>query len=186
MTPLDSLWLPIILSSVFVFLASAYVNMGSPWRKNDFPRHPQQDEILKALRPFDLAPGEYLFPRPKNRKEMSEPEYLENLNKGPVFILTTWKYNAAAFGRTFLYWFAAIVVNGIFAAYIAGRALPVGADYLDVFRFTGTTAFLAYVVALWQLSIWYNRPWKSALKSTLDGLIYASLTAGTFGWLWPQ
>jgi hypothetical protein len=24
------------------------------------------------------------------------------------------------------------------------------------------------------------------LKATFDGLIYALLTAGTFGWLWPR
>jgi hypothetical protein len=41
-------------------------------------------------------------------------------------------------------------------------------------------------VALWQMSIWYRRAWSTTIKSSIDGLIYACLTAGTFGWLWPK
>jgi len=44
---------------------------------------------------------------------------------------------------------------------------------------------LLLCVALWQMSIWYRRAWSTTIKATVDGLIYALLTAGTFGWLWP-
>jgi hypothetical protein len=74
----------------------------------------------------------------------------------------------------------------VFAAYISSRALKTGAHYLDVFRFAGTTAFAGYSLALLQNSIWVKRRWGSTLKSMFDGLIYALLTAGTFGWLWPH
>jgi hypothetical protein len=57
---------------------------------------------------------------------------------------------------------------------------------LRVFRFVGVTAFIGYTVALRQMSIWYRRAWSTTLKATVDGLIYALLTAGTFGWLWPR
>ena len=83
-------------------------------------------------------------------------------------------------------WFVYSVTVGIFAAYITGRALSQGAHYLAVFRFAGCTAFLGYAAALWQNSIWYKRAWSSTLKSTVDGLVYALLTAGVFGWLWPR
>ena len=46
--------------------------------------------------------------------------------------------------------------------------------------------FSPYAVALWQLSIWYGRSWRITIMYTLDGLIYALLTAGVFGWLWPR
>jgi hypothetical protein len=55
-----------------------------------------------------------------------------------------------------------------------------------VFRFVGTTAFMGYAMALPQFSIWYRRNWVTTLRSMFDGLLYASLTAGTFGWLWPR
>jgi len=83
-------------------------------------------------------------------------------------------------------WFVYAAVVSLFAAYIAGRALAPGTDYLEVFRFVGATAFIGYSVALWQMSIWYHRAWSLTLKATIDGLIYGLLTAGTFGWLWPR
>jgi hypothetical protein len=45
---------------------------------------------------------------------------------------------------------------------------------------------MGYTLALWPMSIWYRRAWTITIKSTIDGLIYALLTAGTFGWLWPR
>ena len=78
------------------------------------------------------------------------------------------------------------VVVGIFAAYVAGRALTAESHYLAVFRFVGVTAFLGYSLAGWQQSIWYKKPWSVTLKNTFDGLLYALVTAGTFGWLWPR
>jgi Na+/proline symporter len=80
----------------------------------------------------------------------------------------------------------AFLAVGVFVAYVSGRALPRGAEYLPVFRFAGCTAFLAYSVALWQDSIWYSRKWSTTIKNTFDGLLYALMTAGTFGWLWPH
>jgi hypothetical protein len=73
-----------------------------------------------------------------------------------------------------------------FAAYVTGHALESGANYLAVFRFAGTTAFLGYSLALLQESIWHKRNWGTTLKMVGDGLVYGALTAGTFGWLWPR
>ena len=82
-------------------------------------------------------------------------------------------------------WFVYNIIVGIFAAYITSRAVNAGAEYLTVFRFAGATTFFAYSVALWQDSIWYQRKWSTSIKNTIDGLIYAIVTAGTFGWFWP-
>ena len=82
-------------------------------------------------------------------------------------------------------WFLYCMVVGVFAAYIAGHALGPGAHYLGVFRFAGCTAFVGYALALLQNSIWYKKAWGATLKSMFDGFVYALLTAGVFGWLWP-
>jgi hypothetical protein len=34
--------------------------------------------------------------------------------------------------------------------------------------------------------IWKGLPWSMVLKEAFDGLIYALLAAGSFGWLWPR
>jgi hypothetical protein len=88
--------------------------------------------------------------------------------------------------KNLVQWFLYSVVVGIFAAYVAGRALPPGAQYLQVFRFAGATAFVSYALGLWQMSIWYQRSLSTTFKATVDGLIYGLLTAGTFVWLWPR
>lgn len=185
MTPLDQLWLPILCSSVAVFFLSAVVNMAPLWHKNDYPRREDQEGIMNALAPFTIAPGEYLLPRAKNREEMQSPEYLQKLNNGPVIMMTVWKYGSTPMTMTFIYWFIYTTIISLFAAYIAGRALPSGAEYLAVFRYTGTTAFLGYSAAIWQFTIWFNKPLKSSLKMSFDGILYALCTAGMFGWLWP-
>jgi hypothetical protein len=186
MTGLDALWLPILLSSVFVFLMSSVIHMASPWHKGDYPAVPNQDRVMDTLRPFAIPPGDYFLPRPANRGEMRSPEFLEKMKKGPVMMLTVMPNGPGSMGRNLALWFVYCVAVGLLAAYVAGHALPVGAAYRPVFRFVGATAFIGYSVALWQLSIWYRRAWSSTVKATVDGLIYALLTAATFGWLWPR
>jgi hypothetical protein len=140
---------------------------------------------MDALRPLGIPPGDYMIPRPKDRAEMQTAEFKEKVKKGPLLIMTVLG-GAFNMGRNMALWFVYIVVVGIFAGYIAAHALPVGANYLHVFRFVGAAAFMGYTLALWQMLIWYNRSWSTTIKSTVDGLIYACLTAGTFGWLWPR
>ena len=113
------------------------------------------------------------------------PAFAERFKQGPVVMLTVMP-SEMSMGRNLAMWFAYCVVVGAFAAYITGRALPPGAAYVQVFRFAGATAFIAYSAALWQMSIWYRRAWTTTIKATVDGLIFACLTAGAFGWLWPR
>ena len=72
---------------------------------------------------------------------------------------------------------------GVFCAYLVSRTVVPTTDYLEVFRISGTVAFVAYSVAYVQDSIWFGRPWSITAKSFLDALIYALLTGGVFGWL---
>ncbi len=186
MTGLDMLWLPILLSSVFVFVASSIIHMLTPWHKSDYPKLANESKVLDALRPLAIPPGDYVMPRAESMKEMSSPEFVEKQKRGPVVVMTVFPSGQASMGRNLILWFLYSMVVGLFAAYIAGRALPPGAHYLQVFRFAGATAFVGYSLALWQMFIWYRRSWKTTLKSTIDGLIYGLLTAGVFGWLWPR
>jgi hypothetical protein len=186
MTGLLDLWLPILLSAVFVFILSSIIHMTPLWHRGDYPGVPNQDAVMDAVRPFGIAPGDYMIPRAANMKDYKTPEFEQKLNKGPLLIVTVLRRDAFSMGRSLTLWFIYLIVVSIFAAYIAGRALAPGANYLDVFRFAGATAFIAYSVALWQMSIWYHRAWSLTIKSTIDGLLYGLLTAGVFGWLWPH
>jgi hypothetical protein len=186
MTGLSALWLPILLSAVIVFIVSSIIHMASPWHKSDYPKLPNEDKVLEALRPLAIPPGDYMAPRPSSRQDLQSPGFAEKRNKGPVMMLTVMPNGPVSMAPQLVLWFVYAAVVGLFAAYVAGRALPTGASYLSVFRFAGVTAFTGYSVALWQMSIWYRRAWNTTIKATVDGLIYALLTAGTFGWLWPR
>jgi len=185
MTGLMSLWLPILLSAVIVFVISSVIHMLSPWHKGDYPKMPNEDRVRDLLRPLAIPPGDYMVPRPSSREEMASPAFMEKYKQGPNLIVTVLPTGAWSMGKNLIQWFVYAIVVGIFAGYVAGRALPPGSEYLRVFRFVGVTAFVGYSLALWQMSIWYNRSVLTTFKSTVDGLIYALLTAGTFGWLWP-
>lgn len=186
MVTLAALWLPILIASIIVFAASSVIHMAPLWHKNDFPVLPREAELLAALRPLALPPGDYFLPRPGDRDTMRSPEFQEKLTKGPVAVMTVMPNGPINMGRNLGQWFVFLLVVSFFTAYVTGHSLGVGTAYLRVFQIAGATAFMAYSLALCELSIWYRRSWSLTLKGALDGLIYASLTAGTFGWLWPR
>jgi hypothetical protein len=185
-TGLPSLLLPILIASVIVFVASAIIHMLPLWHRGDYPRVPEEDRVMDALRPLALRPGDYMVPRAPNMKEMGSPAFIDKMKRGPVLILTVMPNRVPSMARNLSQWFVNCLVVSLFAAYVASRGLPPGTDYLRVFQLTGATAFIAYAVALWQMSIWFARPWRLSITATVDGLIYSLLTAGTFGWLWPR
>lgn len=186
MIGLGALWLPILLSAILVFVVSSIIHTLSPWHKTDYAAVPNQDKVMDALRPFAIPPGDYMIPRPSSMKEMNTPEYKEKVARGPKMIVTVMPNGVQSMTSNLVGWFVYLLVVGVFAAYLAGRTLATGAEYLRVFQVVGCAAFIGYALALWQHSIWYNRKWSTTIKSTFDGLIYAALTAGVFGWLWPK
>jgi hypothetical protein len=186
MTALRLLWMPLLLSAVIVFVASSLIHMFSPWHKSDYPYFAREDAVLDALRPLDLPAGDYMMPRPRSMEEMRSPEFKAKHARGPVLLMTVMPRGELGMGRQLAQWFLYLLLVGLFSAYVAGRALAPGAAYLQAFRFVGTTAFMGFSLALLQMSIWYRRAWRITVKSVIDGLIYALLMAGTFGWLWPR
>jgi len=185
MVSVASLWLPILLSAVLVFILSSIIHMATPWHKGDYPKMPNESAVADALRPLAIPPGDYMLPRAETSQEMKSPEFVEKLNRGPVLMLTVLPNGQFAMGKNLVLWFVYSVIVSVFAGYLAGATLPPGTEYLSVFRVAGTTAFAGYSLALWQMAIWYNRSLGVTVRSTIDGLVYALVTAGIFGSLWP-
>jgi hypothetical protein len=186
MVSILSLWLPILLSAVVVFILSSLVHMVFGYHANDLKKLPDEDAFSDAVRRLKIPAGEYILPRPDSMKDMNTPEFREKVKKGPGALLTLWEGGRPSMSANLIQWFIFTVVVGVFAAYVAGRALGPGAPYLSVFRFAGATAFCCYGFGGWPDSIWYKRAWSTSLKNTFDALLYALFTAGVFGWLWPR
>jgi hypothetical protein len=186
MISIVALWLPILVSAALVFVVSSVIHMLLGYHRNDFHRVPSEDAVLEGLRRADLTPGDYAIPYAGTMEAMKSEEYRQKVERGPVAFMTVIDKNRV-FNMTspLAQWFLYSVLVGILAAYLAGRTFGPGAEYLDVFRVTGTVAFAGYAMALMQRSIWFAQRWSVTLKSMFDGLVYALVTAGTFGWLWP-
>ncbi len=181
---LMSLWLPILLAAVFVFVASSVLHMVLPYHKSDVQKLPGEDRIMQAMRAEGVTRGSYMFPH-CDHKDMNLPESKAKFEAGPVGILHVLPNGQMALGKYLALWFGYTILVGIFAGYITGHTLGPGAHYLGVFRVAGSTAFMAYGLSEISSSIWKAQTWSVTAKHMFDGLIYSLLTAGTFGWLWP-
>jgi hypothetical protein len=185
MVTLMSLWLPVLLSAVAVFLASSVVHMVLPLHSKDYSKLPNEGKLLEAMRNEGVAPGDYAFPCPDDKKDMGSPEMLEKLKQGPVGFMTVAPSGSWNMGSSLAQWFVFSLVIGVLVAYVTSRTVAPGADYLQVFRIAGVVAFIGYAGAHPVASIWGKRKWSTTVKFVFDGLIYGVLTGGFFGWLWP-
>lgn len=176
-----SLWLPIIASAVVVFIAGAVIWMAMPWHKTDWRKTADEEAVRAALK--GCEPGTYTVPNCTDSKQYAEPEMQQKLKEGPQAFITVVPSGIPAMGPKLAMMFAYNVLVAVVCAYLLSRTVGAGADYLTVFRITGTVAFVCYGVAYIQESIWFGRPWSMTVKTFWDALIYAVLTGGVFGWL---
>ena len=183
---LMSLWLPILVSAVVVFVASAIAWMVLPHHKGDWKGVPNEDALLEAVRSSGVKPGQYMFPYCESPKDLSDPEKKKRYDAGPHGVLSVWPgppNMGQKMGLSFLFY----VVVGIFVAYMGLAAYRMGVNptYMEVFRVTGCAAVLAYCFGLIPNAIWFSKPLRSVAMDVIDGVVYGLLTAGVFGWLWP-
>ena len=186
MVSIASLWMPILLSAVLVFLASSLVHMVLPWHKKDFDELANEDQVMSALRPLNIPPGDYMTPKPKSMDDMKSEAFQAKAKQGPRVVMTVLPAWTGSMTPELSKWFVYILVVSVYAAYLAGTTLAPGTPYLRVFQVAGATAFACYAVALWPARIWFKKSMQATINGTIDGLIYALLTAGAFGWLWPK
>ena len=186
MVYLPALWLPIVLSAVIVFVASSILHMVLPLHKSDYRKLPDEEKVMDALRAAGVTPGPaYHFPHCEH-KDMKSPEMVEKFKKGPIGLLTMFPSGPPAMGKFLGMWFLYCLIVGVFTAYLTGRTVAPGTVYLAVFRVAGTVAFMGYGLGHFVDSVWKGQTWGVTFKHMFDGLLYALLTAGTFGWLWPR
>jgi hypothetical protein len=185
MVSLLSLWLPILLGAVLVFVVSSIIHTVLKYHESDYRQVPNEEGVRNALRPLNIPPGDYVVPKPMSAKDMKTSEYQAKVTEGPVVFMTVFPNAPFMMGKQLVAWFVYSIVVSVFAGYLASRTVGPSAEYLQVFRVTGTVAFAGYGLALLQRSIWYGQAWGTTMKSVFDALIYACVTAGAFGWLWP-
>lgn len=184
MVSLTALWLAIVISAIIVFMVSSVIYTVLGYHGNDFTKLPAEDQVMTALRGFQIPPGDYAMPYATGMQEQKTREYIEKRNRGPVAFLTVLP-SSLGMVKSMVLWFCYTLLCGILTGYITGRALGPNAGFWAVFQFSWSAALACYALALLQNSIWYGRSWRATATSMFDGVIYALFTALTFGLLWP-
>jgi hypothetical protein len=180
-----TLWLPILVSAVVVFVASSVLHMVFKYHNADHKRLPAEDGVRESLARANPAPGMYFTPHCSDHKQMKEPAVKEKFEKGPVAIITVLPKGLPMMPKYLALWFALCVFVSFVAAYVARHTLQPGADGMLVMRITGTVAFAGYALNHVSDSIWKGEPWANTFRHAVDGAIYSLLTGLVFRLMWP-
>ncbi len=186
METLVGLWMPILVSSVLVFIASSLVWTVLGAHKWHIRGLPDEAGAREALAKQGVGPGMSTIPFSSSLAAMKDPAYQEKLAKGPVAVITVREPGVPNMGKFLGSWFLYVLFVSYTVAFVCGQTLGRGTPYMVVFKVAGAVALAGYSYAQIPAAIWWGRPWKSALKEFADGILYAALTAGSFGWLWPD
>jgi hypothetical protein len=176
-----TLWQPILLSAVLVFITSAIIWMAMPWHKKDWRKAHDEEGVRNALR--NLAPGQYSLPHCADQSALKDPATQQKLKDGPIAFISVVPSGTPSMAPKLILMFVFNLAVGVVCAYFVSRTVAPDASYLAIFRVSGAVAFVAYGMAYVQESVWFGRPWSTTLKTFLDALIYSMVTGGAFGWL---
>ncbi len=179
-----SLWLPIILSAVAVFVLAFLFWAVLPIHRGETRKLPDESRVMEPLRSMSVAPGMYMFPYASDKESMDAPDFQKKKEKGPIGYLLIWA-GWPRMGRNMALSFLVYLIVSILVAYLATLALPAGAAFWDVFQVTATAAILGYVFGGLCTDIWFGKPARAVATQTFDAVIYALATALIFSLLWP-
>ena len=169
-----------------MWIVSALIWTVLPHYKSEFRGLPNEEAARNALTPQNLPPGQYNIPHVSSPQNFEKADVRKKFEEGPACFITVVLSSVPAMGQRMVLSFVYYLVIGVVVAYVASRTLAPEAEYLTVFRLTGTVAWLAYGTGVIPDAVRFGRPWSAVAKHLIDALAYGLLTAGVFGWLWPR
>lgn len=181
--PFGSLWLPVVVSAVAVWLVSAVLHMVLKYHRADFRQLANEEAVAPPLR--GAAPGVYVIPYCSDMSQMKDPAVRKRYEDGPVALVTVIRNGLPNMGKYLGLWFLFCFLVSFVTGYVARHTLGFDTDALTVLRITGTVAFIAYGFGYIQDSVWHGLPWSNALRGLIDAGIYGLVTGLVFRFLWP-
>jgi hypothetical protein len=186
MVSLVQLWLPILLSAVFVFFASSALNMLLKfWHVPDYRGFSNEDEVGAAIRKGNAVAGMYMIPYCSSGA-LKNPETQEKFKHGPVGTIFLRQPGPMSMGASLGQWLLFCLLVSFLCACLASSVLATAAPFAPVFHLVALGAFMAHALGSLPNGIWWGHPWRSVFKYMIDGLMYALIVAATFAWLWPH
>ncbi len=189
---LSQLWLPILVSGVVVWIASAvaWMAIGHHTKDRDPIPDGREQELMDAVTRLNIRPGSYGFPdffqcKDKNIPAAERKQAMKELyNRHPQGLLRVWA--PINMGRNMALTFLFYLVTSAVIGYLAWAALPQGATFAKVFQVVGTAAILAYCFAGFPGDLWFQEKRRAMAMNLIDGVIFGLITGAIFAWLWPR
>jgi len=183
---LSQLWLMVLVAGALCWIASALIHMLLKYHNADYSELSNETEVATELRKSNAPPALYTLPHCKDMKAMGEESMQKKFADGPVAMVTILPNGMPPMGKLLVQQLLFFILGSALIAYIASMAIPVAADYSIVFRLVFVTALIAYGWGQIPHSIWMGIPWSNCIRYIIDAIIFASITAGVFAWLWPD
>lgn len=183
--PFGSLWLPVVVSAVAVWLVSAVLHMVLKYHRADYKQLSSEEAVGQALRAATSGPGVYITPHCPDMSLLKDPAFRKRYEDGPVALIHVLRSGVPNMGKSLGQWFAFCLLVSFVTSYVARHSLDPGAVGIEVMRLTGTVAFIGYAFGYFQDSIWHGIPWANSLRAILDAAVYAVVTGLVFRFLWP-
>jgi hypothetical protein len=182
---LPQLWLPILVTAVLVFIASSLIHMVLKWHNSDYKKLSNEDDVRAAIRASSPSPGQYTLPYCTDMKDMQGEAMQKKFIDGPIGFLTLRKNGPPSMSGSLIQWFLYTLLVAAIAGAIALRVFGLQGSSHGAGHLVGLVSFLTYAGGSVQSGIWMGKPWGSVAKDLLDALIYATISAFAFQFLWP-
>ncbi|GJM18431.1 MAG: hypothetical protein DHS20C14_06440 [Phycisphaeraceae bacterium] len=179
------LWLPIVLGAVIVFIAGSLAWMALPHHKADIKPLPDEDAYKDAIKGLNIPAGLYMYPHCHTPTGEKHADAAERYKTGPWGLITV-SAGMPNFVRNLAINFIECLAISFVVAYLCTIALPPTDDYMRVFRFAGTAAFLGFALGSFSNDAFLGKPSRFQVTCLIDAAVYALLVAGVFAWLWPE
>lgn len=203
---LTHLWLPILLSGVGVWFASAIAWMAIGHHKKDRDPIANEQEFMDTITRMNIKPGNYGFPDFCQHDKLPRKERMDALkllyDKHPQGLLRVW--TPSNMGANMLFTFLFYLVTSTVIAYLGWAALPHGSPsatpqgggavtvpgggttFWKVFQVLGTAGVLAYCFASFPNDLWFQKKRRAMAMDWLDGIVFGLITGAVFAWFWPS
>lgn len=184
---IGALWLPIILSAVAVFIASAlaWMLVGHHSKDHQGLGEERERKLIEALKSINIAPGVYGFP--DMHKAMSRDEQrkmFDTMFQNPVGLLRVWRH--PNMGVNMFMSFVIYLVASTLIAYLGWAAFGhAKVEFTKIFQVLGTAGVLTYTIASLPGDVWFQNSKRAMVLNVLDGVVFGLITGAIFAWRWP-
>lgn len=188
MTTLAELWLPILVSSVVVFVLAMLAWTVMPHHKADIKElsKENEDKMMDLIKSAGIKPGMYMYPHCRHDSAYAKSEEFKAKWEGGCMGNLNVYAGKPNMGKNMILSMIVYLFVGVFVAYLTGLSRAPGAEGMAVMQVAGTAAFGFYFFGGLCGGIWFGAPLRSFITNGADALVFGVATGAIFMFMWPS